>query len=61
MVDWTRLIGSGLLMAGAILGQKYGDMPNEVILAWGSLVPALWVVKPVVEKVGSAIRKMARP
>jgi len=61
MVDWTKLIGSGLLMAGAILGQKYGDMPNEIILAWGALVPALWVAEPVVEKVGSAISKMMRP
>ena len=61
MVDWTKILGSGLLMAGAILGKKYADLPNEVILVWGSLVPALWIARPVVDKVSSVMGKMARP
>ena len=58
MVDWTKVLGSGLLMAGAILGKQYADLPNEVILAWGSLVPALWIARPVVTSVGSVLGKI---
>ena len=58
-MDWTKVIGTGLLMAGAILGRKF-NLPDEIVLAWGTLAPALWVVPPTINKVGSAVGKLVR-
>ena len=51
-MDWTKVLGSGVLIAGVIVGSLFGDIPKEVIMAWGSLVPALWVAKPLAKTVG---------
>jgi len=59
-MDWTKVLGTGLLMAGAILGHQY-ELPNEIVLAWGTLAPALWVAKPVIDKTGYVLGKIARP
>ena len=51
-MDWTKVLGSGVLIAGVIVGSIFGDVPKEVLMAWGSLVPALWVAKPLAKTVG---------
>ena len=53
MIDWNKILGSGVLIAGCVLSKIFTpDMPNEILLAWGSLVPALWVAKPLAQTIG---------
>ncbi len=54
-MDWTKIIGSVALMAGAITGKIFSDLPNEIIYIWASIVPALWIAKPVVNVVSGAV------
>ena len=51
-MDWTKVLGSGVLIAGVIVGSIFGDVPKEVLMAWGVLVPALWAAKPIAKTVG---------
>jgi len=54
-MDWTKVLGTGVLIAGVILGTIFGDVPKEVVMAWGSLVPALWIAKPVARTLGMRV------
>jgi len=59
-MGWKEKVGGTVaLIAGVILAEKFAsNMPNEVILAWGTLVPALWVIPPVASRVGAALGKL---
>lgn len=54
-MDWTRVLGTGVLIAGVIVGSIFGDVPKEVLMAWGALVPALWVAKPIAKTLGMKV------
>ena len=54
-MDWTKVLGSSVLVAGVIVGSIFGDVPKEVLMAWGALVPALWAAKPIAKAVGMRV------
>ena len=55
-MDWTKVLGTSVLIAGVILAKKFAPgIPNEAILAWAALVPALWVAKPVAKTLGMKV------
>lgn len=55
-MDWTKVLGTGVIIAGVILAKVFAsDIPNEAILAWASLVPALWVAKPIAKTLGMKV------
>ena len=56
-MDWTKVFGSAVLLAGAIAGQYFNALPTEICLTLASLVPALWVIPPVAK----AAAKMLKP
>ena len=56
MSDWTRVLGSAVLLGGAIAGRYFNVLPNELCLTLASIVPAMWVFPPV----GMAVKSILR-
>jgi len=51
-VDWTKVLGSAVLLGGAIAGRYFNALPNELCLTLASLVPALWTLPTVARALG---------
>ena len=55
-MDWTKVLGTGVLLAGAILMKVFAPtIPNEAVLAVIAVVPALWIAKPIAKTLGMQV------
>ena len=57
-MDWTKVLGSAVLLGGAITGKYFNALPTELCLTLAALVPAMWALPPVVSRVGAALGKV---
>lgn len=55
--DWTKVLGSAVLLAGAIAGKHLNAFPDELCLTLASLVPALWALPTAAKILGIKIAK----
>lgn len=52
MIDWTKVGGSAVLLAGGICMKMFTNLPDALIITIISLVPAMWALPPIARALG---------